>query len=148
MIGPSGDLKMRSARIAIALFALVGAACAATQWNRADGLDCAQIKVNGKSFSNANVTVYGTPSDPKECCDESRVVKRTKTSDFGSFSAGKLERGHYFVVFEKKGKRIIVPVEITYGSGGYCPNEEHRTAVVSVNEKTGEIRLQNFAIVD
>ena len=137
-------LRAQTALIAVLL---LGGTARAAEWKWVGGLNCAQIKVNGKGLRDATVTIYQASSEDKSCCQADHIAEQTRTRRSGYFEARKLKPGYHFVVFEKASARIVVPVQVKFSSAGACPAGE-RNAIIQVNDKTGEIKVDNFVIVD
>ena len=129
--------------IALLSFTATGQTAA---WKWVQSLDCARIKVNGKGLKGAQVSAYARPAEEKNCCDPKTLVDRARTGNAGNFEFKNLKPGFYTLVFEKQAKRIQVALEVKLGSGGNCLETE-RSAIIQVNEKTGEIKVDSFIVI-
>jgi hypothetical protein len=124
----------------------LAATAQSSQWKWVQSLDCAQIKVNGKGWKGADVSAYSASAEEKDCCRSKNPADHARTRSAGLFELKNLKPGFYFLVFEKQSTRIIVPAEVKVSSGGNCL-EDMRSAVIQVNQKTGEVKIDSFVVI-
>ena len=117
----------------------------AKPWEWAHSPVCAQLKVKGSS--KRPFTVYEAPSVDSQCCAELKVRTQGVTEQFGYFRLMDLETGRYFVVFDLKKERLVVPLylERRKFNNDTCGSE---SVVIARDKKTHEISVQSFITVD